>query len=204
MFNYFLWYSFVTFVRLLLKGFYSMSILWVITAIFSAISAFLFVVGITTTTSAPQEAAMAAMCLVIAIVPYCFTRAIQQMLPVKVEPTEEELAYQTKAIFLMEKLLSEKTGSIIDESYYYQTNALKKAQQIAVSGVINEDGTVHVDKVAELAKLEKTHRNEARSIGNDPLAKKLYIGFIDELANTLDEVQRKEFGKIYNMMRSLG
>lgn len=52
---------------------------WGVTMLMSVVGAFVAYTGIAGANGAPQEAAAAAMGLAIAVIPYCFSRAISEM-----------------------------------------------------------------------------------------------------------------------------
>lgn len=52
---------------------------WGVTMLMSAIGAIVAFTGMAAANGAPQEAAAAAMGLAIAVIPYCFSRAITEM-----------------------------------------------------------------------------------------------------------------------------
>ncbi|PWC54251.1 hypothetical protein ABNQ39_20865 [Azospirillum sp. A26] len=54
-------------------------VLWLLTAVASVIAGLVMFVGISKANGAPQEAAVSAMALGIAIIPYVFTRAWEGM-----------------------------------------------------------------------------------------------------------------------------
>ncbi len=53
-------------------------ICWALTALSSAVGGIVGALGIITASSAPQEASIAAIAIALAVIPYCFTRALQQ------------------------------------------------------------------------------------------------------------------------------
>lgn len=53
------------------------SLFYLVTAISTSIGAFVLVVGLAAATGAPQEAAVAALAIAMAVIPYVFTRCIQ-------------------------------------------------------------------------------------------------------------------------------
>lgn len=68
-----------------------MRILWGISAFFSVIGFFQSVILIYGANGAPQQAAGAAMGLALAVIPYCFCRALQQMWPTEVVIKQEPI-----------------------------------------------------------------------------------------------------------------
>ncbi len=56
-----------------------LKLLWVVTAVAAAFGAFVFVTSTMAANGAPQEAAGAAMAVALAVIPYIFTRCMQEL-----------------------------------------------------------------------------------------------------------------------------
>jgi hypothetical protein len=72
--------------------------LWILTLIGTVLGVISLIEGLSSATGAPQQAASAGIAVACAVIPYCFARAMQQIMEPSREKLLEEARAQTKLL----------------------------------------------------------------------------------------------------------
>ena len=84
-----------------------MKVLWLLTSFAAVGAGMVGINGVLSATSAPQQAAAAAISVAIAIIPYCFTRACEKLANEEVDRLAMQLKKLNETLEVHTKLLAE-------------------------------------------------------------------------------------------------